>query len=68
MYLQKVTMQTGKNLLFVGILKVTDKKSRIRILNQVYGSKDPEPDTYKNVTDPEHWIKLMSVGTFIKQL
>jgi hypothetical protein len=39
-----------KNLFFVGFLKATDKKCRIRIWNPVYGSKDP----YKNVTDPEH--------------
>jgi hypothetical protein len=37
-----------KNFSFVGILKVTNKKSRIRIQirihNQVYGSKDPDLD------------------------
>jgi hypothetical protein len=27
---------------------------RIRIRNQVYGSKDPDP--YQNVTDPDHWL------------
>ncbi len=48
-------MQTGgKNLIFVGIFKVTDEKSRIRISNQVYGSKDLDPGPYQNVTDPEH--------------
>jgi hypothetical protein len=42
-----------KNLLFVGILKVTDEQGRIQIRNQLYGSKDPEPS--QNVTDPKHW-------------
>ncbi len=42
-----------KKLLFVGILKVTDEKSRIP-------DPDPEvtgtdPDLYQNVTDPQHW-------------
>jgi hypothetical protein len=52
-----------KNLFFVEILEVTDEKSRIRsrirsgigCVNQVTGSKDPDP--YQNVTDPEHWVK-----------
>jgi hypothetical protein len=52
MYLQKVTMQTGKNLFFVDIFKVTDKKNRIRISNQEYRSKDPDPGPSQNVTDP----------------
>ncbi len=38
---------------FVGILKVTDKKSRIRICQSDVQSEDPDP--YQNVTDPEHW-------------
>ncbi len=52
-----------KNLFFVGILEVTNEKSRIRIrtrpgsVNQVYRSKDPDPDPvtdpYKNFPDPE---------------
>jgi hypothetical protein len=43
-----------KNLFFVGISKVIDEKnrSRIRICNQVYGSKDPDP--YQNGIDLEH--------------
>ncbi len=43
-----------KKRIFVSILKVTDEKTRIRIRNQVYGSKDPDP--YQNATDPEHCI------------
>ncbi len=35
-----------KKIFFVCILKVTDEKSRIRIRNLVYGSKDPYPDPY----------------------
>ncbi len=42
----------GKNLFFVGNLKAIDEKSRIRIRNPLYGSKDPSPS--ENVTDPEH--------------
>ncbi len=41
-----------KKLIFIGVLEATDEKSRI---NQVYGSKDPDPDPYQNVTDPEHF-------------
>jgi hypothetical protein len=46
----------GNNLFFVGILKVTAKMKRIRIRNPVYGSKDPAPYPYQNVTDPETWL------------
>jgi hypothetical protein len=51
MYLQKA--------IFVGVLKVTDEKSRIQngsgfgSNSQRYGSADPDP--YQHVTDPEHW-------------
>jgi hypothetical protein len=57
MYLQKVKERKKEKLttkVFVGILKVTDEKSRIRIRNQVYGSKDNAP--YQNVTDLEHCL------------
>ncbi len=37
-----------KNLFFVGILKATEEKSRIRI-------HKASPDPYQNVTDPELW-------------
>jgi hypothetical protein len=43
--------KTLKNLFLVGIFKATDEKSRIKIRNPVYGSKDPDPS--KKVTDPE---------------
>ncbi len=39
------------NLFFVGILKVTDEKSRIRKEPLV---SVPDPDPYQNTTDPEH--------------
>jgi len=42
----------GKNLLFVGILKVTEQKSSVQIAIQLYGSADPDP--YQNVTGSEH--------------
>jgi hypothetical protein len=56
MYIQKEMTEISikklrKNALF-GILKNTVKKSRIRIRNPVYGSKGP--DSFPNVTDPEH--------------
>jgi hypothetical protein len=68
-----------KNLFFVGILKVTDKKAgsgaSAGSINQVNGSKDPDLDPYQNVTDPEHWntvcmntINLISVITFLKNI
>ncbi len=53
-----------KKLLFVGILEVTDEKEQDPdtdaagpgFVNQVCGSKDPNPDPYQNVSDPEHWF------------
>ncbi len=56
MYLQKekATRKTNKKKTsFVGILEVTDEKTRIwiRSVNQVNGTKDPDP--YQNVTNPE---------------
>jgi hypothetical protein len=46
-----------KIIYFVGILKVTDEKSRIRagLVSQRDGSEDSDP--YQNVTDPEHSSK-----------
>jgi hypothetical protein len=26
-------------------------------VRQRYGSEDPHPDPYQNVTDPQHWLK-----------
>jgi hypothetical protein len=62
MSLQKVISKKAKKkiIIVVGILKVTDEKSKIRILirsvNQRYGSAYPDPDLdpYQNVTDPEY--------------
>jgi hypothetical protein len=51
----------GKNLFFVGILKATEEKSRIRIRNPVCGPEDPDP--YQNVMDPERW----TLGHFIME-
>jgi hypothetical protein len=44
----------AKKIIFVGLLKSIDEKSRIRIRNSVYGSKDP--DSSHNVTDQEHCL------------
>ncbi len=41
-----------KNLFYFGILEVIDERAGSGSVNQVYGSKDPDP--YQNVTDPEH--------------
>ncbi len=43
-----------ENFFFLGYLEVTDEKIRIRIQiwNQVYRSKDPDPN--QNFTDQEH--------------
>jgi hypothetical protein len=47
---KKEQAKKTKKIFFVGVLKVTDKKSRIRILySQRYGTADP----YQNVTDSE---------------
>jgi hypothetical protein len=43
-----------KSKVFVGILIATAKNRRIQIRNPVYGSKNPDPDLYENVTDPDH--------------
>jgi hypothetical protein len=59
MYFQKVgNKQKNVEIFFVGILKIPDEKSKIRIrsISSRYGSEDPDP--YKNVTDPEHWLYL----------
>ncbi len=65
--LQKVKSKkfARKKIFFVDTLKVNYEKSRIRIRswiwirNQVYGSKDLDPD--QNVTDPEHCIPYIPV-------
>jgi len=47
MYIQIVPV-IKKNKIFGSILKDTEEKSRIRILNPVYGSEDPDP--FQNIT------------------
>jgi hypothetical protein len=60
MYLHYVISKENKEkiVFFVGVLKATDEKSRIRTgdISQRYVSADPDP--YQNVTDPEHWVPL----------
>ncbi len=50
--------KTGKFFVVVGVLKVTDEKSRIRrrIGSVSQRNKSVDPDPYQNVTDPEHWF------------
>jgi hypothetical protein len=48
MYLQKVISIEKKIIIFVGVLKVTGEKSRIRSRKR-YGS-EYHPDPYQNVT------------------
>jgi hypothetical protein len=55
MYLQKVI--STKN--FVAVMKFTEENSRIRSRirsrsSQRYGSAEPDPDPYQNVTDLQH--------------
>ncbi len=61
MYLQKViSIKLFKQTyFFVSIWKATDKNSRIRIRNLVYGSKDPDP--FQNVTDPQNTGGIVSL-------
>ncbi len=62
MYFQKEKGKTNLEIFFIGILKVTDEKSRIRsLIRQRYGTADPDP--YQNVTDMEHCLKQMKQGT-----
>jgi hypothetical protein len=58
MYLQKgIGIKTQRKQYRYYLLKVTDKKSRMRI-RQKYGTEDPDlhPDPYQNVTDPERCL------------
>ncbi len=48
------------NLLFVGILKVTEEKSRIRIRNPVIRIRGSE--LHQNVTDPEYCRKEYGIS------
>ncbi len=64
---ESTTVMRKKNTFCLHLLKVTDKRTRIWIRNQlwirnqVYGSKDPEPVQYQNVTDPENCF----IGFFV---
>jgi hypothetical protein len=54
MYLQKVISKTNweKTYFLLAFWKTLTKTAGSGSVNQVYGSKDPDP--YKNVTDPEN--------------
>jgi hypothetical protein len=56
MCLKKSNKQKKKNLLFFGVLTVTEEKEQdpdpSGSVSQMYGYADPDP--YQNVTDPEH--------------
>jgi hypothetical protein len=60
MHLQKAEKLRNK-IVFIGVLKISDEKGRIRIrigsISQRRGSADLDPDPYKNVTDPQEWFK-----------
>jgi hypothetical protein len=58
MYLQNVISRN--KYFFIGILKVKDENSRIRI----YLSEEriPDPDPYQNVTDPQHCLQRAGRG------
>jgi hypothetical protein len=43
----------------------SEAECRARSVNQVYGSKDPDPDPYQNVTDPEQWKKCCMQVVFL---
>jgi hypothetical protein len=49
----------GKNYFWLASWKSMTKRagSGAGSVNQVYRAQDPDPDSYKNVTDPEHWSK-----------
>jgi hypothetical protein len=58
--------------IFVGVLKVSDEKSRIRSQRsqrcQRSGTKDPDPhqDPCQNVTDSGHWSTLIKIFVSLK--
>ncbi len=67
---EAISKKNLKQIFFVFTLKVIDENSRILIRNwirimvrkQVYGSKNPDP--YHNVTDPEHWLRWLTLMYF----
>jgi hypothetical protein len=57
MYLQKeISRKTFFKYVFVGILKVNDKRAGSGSISQRHGSADPDPDPHQNVMDPQHWL------------
>jgi|LakMenEpi03Aug12_release.lakeMendotaPanAssembly.Ray.scaffolds.fasta_scaffold1009782_1 hypothetical protein len=67
MYLQKeISNKNKKKINFLlASLKATAKKSKIRVRNPEYGSKDPVLDPYQNVRDPERWNFKFLVFLFL---
>ncbi len=60
MYLQKVGKKQTifeKIKFFVGVLKVNDENSRVRIRSQMHRSEDPDPYPHQNVMDPQHCLE-----------
>jgi hypothetical protein len=62
MYLQKAisrkTFSKNYRLFFVGVLKVNDENSRTLIhQSEAWIGGSPDPDPYKNVMDPQHWLQ-----------
>jgi hypothetical protein len=54
-----------KRLFFVGILKDTEGKSRVRIRYSLVPCGSEDPDPYQNVTDLEHWKEEREVPTWV---
>ncbi len=59
------------NFFFVGLFKVNEENSRIRItsgsgsISQRHGSVDPDPDLHQNVMDPQHWLLGLDSGVIV---
>jgi hypothetical protein len=51
------------NLFFVGILKLNDENSRIRMKDPdpLVRGMDPDSDPNQNVKDPEHWLNQRQI-------
>ncbi len=65
----KLKEKNTKNKIKICILEVPEEiirirrriRSWIRIHQSEYGSADPDPDPHQNVTDPQHWQKVMKL-------
>jgi hypothetical protein len=70
MYLQKVIRtETLKNTYFLlaSCQQLTKKAESVSgSVSQWYGSADPDPDLYQNVTDPQHWTELCAIVVMLK--